>query len=175
MNITKKEGMPPMLIPTIIMAVIAIVLCIVASKQGPDQLNTGFKSALNMALMTLPLLLLAFLVAGMIQAVIPKETLARLIGAESGFKGILLGCLAGGIAPGGPYVSMPIAAALAKTGAGTGTMVGFITAWSLWAIARLPLEIGILGWKLTLARIASTFIFPPIAGYIAYLLFDKAK
>jgi len=164
-----------MLIPTIIMAVIAIVLCVIAYQKGAGQLNAGFKATFSMALMTLPLLLLAFLVAGMIQTIIPKELLAKLIGAESGIKGIMLGCLAGGIAPGGPYVSMPIAAALAKTGAGTGTMVGFITAWSLWAVARLPLEVGILGWKLTLARIASTFIFPPIAGYIAYMLFDKGK
>jgi hypothetical protein len=51
-------------------------------------------------------------------------------------------------------------------------MVAFLTGWSLWAVARIPMEVGILGWKLTLARVASTLVFPPIAGLIASVLFD---
>ncbi len=42
-----------------------------------------------------------------------------------------------------------------------------------WAVSRLPLEVGILGWRLTLIRLASTFFFPPIAGWIAQTLFGK--
>lgn len=52
-------------------------------------------------------------------------------------------------------------------------MVAFLTGWSLWAVARIPMEIGILGWRLTLARVASTFIFPPIAGLIANAFFGR--
>jgi len=47
--------------------------------------------------------------------------------------------------------------------------------WSLWAFSRLPMEVGILGWKFTLIRVASTFFFPPIAGLIAQILFSGAK
>jgi hypothetical protein len=54
-------------------------------------------------------------------------------------------------------------------------MVAFLTGWSIWAIGRLPMEIGILGWKFTAIRIASTIIFPPIAGLIAHLFFSNAK
>ena len=75
--------------------------------------------------------------------------------------------------PGGPYVSVPIAGGLLKTGASVGTMVAFLTGWSLWAITRLPMDIGILGWKFTLVRLACTFFFPPIAGLLANLLFSK--
>jgi len=74
--------------------------------------------------------------------------------------------------PGGPYVSLPIAAGLLRTGASIGTMVAFLTGWSLWAITRLPLEIGIMGWKFWLIRLACTFFFPPIAGLIANRLFS---
>jgi len=56
-----------------------------------------------------------------------------------------------------------------------GTLVAFLTAWSLWAVARLPMEIGILGWKFTLIRLACTFFFPPIAGFIAQLAFSGVK
>jgi uncharacterized membrane protein YraQ (UPF0718 family) len=75
--------------------------------------------------------------------------------------------VAGGLSPGGPYVSLPIVAGLLKSGASAGTMVAFLTGWSLWAVGRLPMEFGILGWKFTVIRLASTFIFPPIAGVFA--------
>lgn len=64
---------------------------------------------------------------------------------------------------------------LLRTGARVGTMVAFLTGWSLWAVTRLPMEVGILGWKFTIIRIASTFFFPPIAGLIAQTLFVGAK
>jgi uncharacterized membrane protein YraQ (UPF0718 family) len=121
----------------------------------------------------LTLLLFAFVVSGMVGVLLPHETISRWIGAGSGIRGILIGTVAGGLAPGGPYVSMPIAATLLRSGASIGTMVAFLTGWSLWAVARLPMEIGILGWKITLIRLASTFFFPPIAGLIAQLFFTK--
>ena len=77
--------------------------------------------------------------------------------------------------PGGPFVSLPIAAGLLRVGASVGTMVAFVTAWSLWAVSRLPLDIGILGWQFTLIRLACTFFFPPIAGLIANALFPNVR
>ncbi|MEM4719063.1 MAG: hypothetical protein QW330_03300, partial [Nitrososphaerota archaeon] len=57
-----------------------------------------------------------------------RESVERWIRlAESGLKGILIGTIAGGLAPGGPYVNLPLAAALLKSGAGMGTMVAFVT------------------------------------------------
>jgi len=122
-----------------------------------------------------PLLIFAFIVAGMVQVLIPQELISKWIGGESGFRGIILGSVAGGLAPGGPYVSLPIVAGLIKSGAGIGTLVAFLTGWSIWAIGRLPMEVGILGWKFTLIRLASTFIFPPLAGFIAQLLFSNSQ
>ena len=50
---------------------------------------------------------------------------------------------------------------------------GILTGWSLLAFSRLPLEIGIMGWKFALIRLACTFFFPPIAGFIANRLFSS--
>ena len=121
----------------------------------------------------LPLLIFAFIVAGMAQVLLPAELLSRWVGNESGWRGILIGTLAGGLTPGGPYVSLPIAAGLFKSGAGVGTMVAFITGWSLLAVGRLPMEVGILGWKFTIIRLVSTCFFPPLAGWIAHVLSNK--
>jgi len=164
-----------MLIPTIIMAILATVLLAIGYSRGEGQHIQGLNSGLKMIVEIIPLLLFAFIVAGMIQVLLPQELLAKWIGEESGLKGILIGTLAGGVTPGGPYVSLPIVAGLLKAGAGVGTLVAFLTAWSLWAVARLPMEIGILGWKFTFVRLACTFFFPPIAGYIAQLVFSGVK
>ncbi|MFC2014011.1 permease, partial [Chloroflexota bacterium] len=156
-----------MLILTILMAVLAIVLLFIGYQKGGGEHILGLKVGWNLLLQIMPMLILAFIVAGMIQALVPKEMISRWIGMESGFRGIMIGTVMGGIMPGGPYVTMPVAAGFLRVGASVGTMVAFLTAWSLWALTRLPMEIGIMGWKFTLIRIACTFFFPPIAGLIA--------
>lgn len=164
-----------MIIPTIIMGVLAVTLLFIGYSKGEGQHIRGLKASLKMTMEILPLLIFAFIIAGMIQALLPREMLSKWIGEESGIKGILLGTMAGGLTPGGPYVSLPLAAGLLRAGAGVGTMVAFITGWSLWAVSRLPMEIGILGWKFTVVRLATTFFFPPIAGFLAQTIFSGFK
>lgn len=164
-----------MLIPTVIMALFAVVLLLVGYLKGQGQHIIGLKSGLKMTIEILPLLVFAFIMAGMAQVLLPHESLSKWIGEESGMRGIFIGTLAGSVTPGGPYVSLPLAAGFLRAGAGVGTMVAFITAWSLWAISRLPMEIGILGWKFTLVRLGCTFFFPPIAGLLAQTFFSGFK
>ena len=160
-----------MLIPTIIMGVLAVILVFLSYQKGVH--IQGLKASGNMLLQIIPLLVFAFLIAGMIQFLIPREIISRWVGAESGFRGILIGTAMGSIAPGGPFVSMPLAAGMLRMGANIGTMVAFLTAWSLLAFTRMPMELGIMGWKFTLIRMACTFFFPPIAGLIANAFFSR--
>ncbi len=166
----KPKGKSNMLIPTIIMAVLTVILFTIATVKGQGQNIASLKIGYNLLIQVLPLLFFAFILAGLIQTMLPKDLLSNWVGTESGIRGIIIGTIAGGLTPGGPYVSLPIVAGLVNSGASVGTMVAFLTSWSLWAVARLPMEFGILGWKFTLLRVASTFIFPPIAGVIANLL-----
>ena len=171
----RDEGKPRMLVPTLIMGALAGLLFFIGYYKGQGQHMDGIRLAANMTFEMLPLLFFALIVAGMVQVLLPRELLSKWIGAESGFKGILIGTVAGGFAPGGPYVSLPLVAALLRSGASMGTTVAFLTGWSLWAIMRLPMEIGILGWKFTFVRLACTFFFPPIAGLIAQVFFGNVK
>jgi uncharacterized membrane protein YraQ (UPF0718 family) len=171
----EKRRKTDMLIPTVIMGILALILFVIAWNREGDAHITGLKSALAMTVDILPLLIFAFIVAGMIQVLLPREWLSKWVGAESGLRGILIGTVAGGLSPGGPYVSLPVVAGLLRAGAGIGTMTAFLTGWSLWAVGRLPMEIGILGWRFTLIRITSTFFFPPLAGIIAQSLFGSVK
>ncbi len=173
MKMEKNRRVSNMLPTTIIMGVLAFILLLIGYFKG--QHITGIKTAFNMLIEVTPMLIFAFIMAGMAQALLPKEFLSKWVGAESGMRGILVGTVAGALSPGGPYVNLPIVAGLLRSGASIATMVAFLTGWSLWAIARLPMEIGILGWRFTLIRFASIVVFPPIAGLIAQALVKIIK
>ena len=164
-----------MLIPTIIMGLIAAVLLFIGYQKGGGEHILGLKAAWIMLLEVIPLLIFSFIIAGMVQQLVPTEMISRWLGAESGLRGILIGTGIGVLTPGGPFVSMPIAAGLLRAGSGIGTMVAFMTSWSLLAIQRLPMEIGIIGWKFALVRLVCVFFFPLIAGLIANLLFSRTS
>ncbi len=164
-----------MLIPTIIMVVLAVALVAVGYFRGQGQHVEGLKSGGRMTLQIMPMLLAAFVVAGMVEVLVPRELVARWIGGESGMRGVFLGMFAGAVCPGGPYVSMPIVAGLLKAGASTATAVAFLTSWSLWAVARLPMEVAMLGWRFAAVRMACVLALPPIAGLVAHVLFRKVN
>jgi len=164
-----------MLIPTIIIGTLALILIIIGYFRGGGEHIAGLKIGGNLLIQVLPLMILALIVAGMVQVLIPREIISRWLGAESGIKGILIGTLMGSLTPSGPFVSLPIAAGFLRVGASVGTLVAFMTAWSILAVHRLPMEVGIMGWKFALIRLATTFFFPPIAGLIADRLFSHIK
>ena len=161
--------------PTVVMFIIALALFIIATLQGEGKNVDGLKSAWNMTLQIIPLLIFAFIIAGLVQTLLPRDLISTWVGNESGFRGILIGTVTGALTPGGPYVSLPIAAGLLRTGASIPTMVAFVTGWSLMNVARLPLEVGIMGWRFTLIHYISVIIFAPLAGLIATLLVKLLK
>jgi uncharacterized membrane protein YraQ (UPF0718 family) len=157
------------------MGVLALALLVAGYNKGGGQHIQGMKLGLEMVVGIVPLLLFAFIIAGMVQVMLPEELMSKWVGEESGLRGIFIGTVAGGLCPGGPFVSLPLVAGLIRTGASVGTMVAFLTGWSLLAVSRLPMEVGILGWKLTVIRFVTTAVFPPIAGILAQLLFGGTK
>ena len=94
----------------------------------------------------------------------------RWLGTRAGGKGVLVACVAGGLMPGAPYTVFPLAAVLYQSGAGLGAVVGFLTAWALWSVSRLPVEVALVDPKVALVRYGITFVVPPIAGLLANLV-----
>lgn len=94
----------------------------------------------------------------------------RWLGADSGWLGPILGSLAGGLIPAGPYVAMPLVGAIYQAGAGLGTAVAMVTAWSLWSIALLVFEFAFMGYRFTLVRVGLGLLFPPLVGWAALTL-----
>ncbi len=157
---------------TLIMLIIAAGMLVYAFTLGDGLAISGLKFSSALLWNNLALLVAGFIIAGLMQVLLPKEFISQWLGEAAGFKAIMVGCLAGGIIPGSPYAVFPIVAGLHKSGAGLGAVIGFITAWSLWSVTRLVTEISLINPKIALLRYGITFIIPPIAGLVAHVV-DK--
>ena len=153
---------------------LAAAMMTVTAVRGREPFMTGLEASGRSLLQFTPLLIAIFLTIGYAEVLIPRELIASWLGSGSGARGILVGTAIGAITPGGPFVSFPLAATLYESGAGIGPMVAFITSWGLLSLSRFPMEWAIVGPRLTLARMASSLILPPLAGFIANLLFRGA-
>lgn len=163
----KRKGGRRMDPTTLVLAVLAVILLAIAFWRGRDLPLAGLKEAGLTLWRNLAILLLGFVIAGLVQVLIPKELITRWLGSEAGGKGILIACVAGGLVPGSPYAVFPVIAGLYQAGASMGAVVSFISAWALWSVSRLPVEIALIDPRPALVRYAVTFVVPPIAGLLA--------
>jgi uncharacterized membrane protein YraQ (UPF0718 family) len=114
------------------------------------------------------LIAVSFLAAGLAEVLVPTHWVREALGRDSGLRGILLASAAGAITPAGPFVSMPIAAVMLRSGAGAAPVVAYLTAWSLLALHRLVAwEIPVLGLPFALLRYAVCLALPIAAGLLA--------
>ena len=117
-----------------------------------------------------------FILAGLLEVLIPQPTLSRWLGAGSVRNGILTGWVAGLLIPGGPYVVFPIAANLYRNGVAPGPLITLISSKMLVSpIRTLTYEVPLLGWPLTLARILPALVLPPFLGLLGHWLFGVLK
>jgi uncharacterized protein len=160
------------------------VLCVVTGvlvfigyrMKGWDLPLSGLVRGGGMLLDIGPNLLLGFALAGIVQVLIPNEYIARMLGEGSGLKGILIATVAGALAPGGPYVNIPLVASFYTSGASIGPLAAFLTAWGLIPINRtLVYEIPLLGSHFALARYVSSIVFPFVIGVITSFIFRLMK
>ncbi len=151
---------------TLGMAIAAVILALIAFFQGGFSLvGRGFTVSAQTILDIFPILIIAFIVAGLVSTLIPKkDRVSKLLGNEAGWKGPILGALMGALVPGGPFFFYPLMATLIASGANVGTMISFVAAKSLWNIARIPLEILFVGVEVTAIRFLITFAIPILAG-----------
>jgi uncharacterized membrane protein YraQ (UPF0718 family) len=155
---------------TLVLAAATAVLLVVALRQGPTVAVDGLLAAWRTLRRNLLLLVLGFILAGLVQVLIPRGLITRWLGDEAGIRGVLIGCLVGGLVPGAPYATFPLVASLYHAGASLGAVVGFVSAWALWSVSRLPVEMALIDPRPALIRYAVTFAVPPIAGLLAEII-----
>ena len=161
---------------TIVMMTAAVVMLIAVYYKSPASANAGLTATSSLILEITPRMIAAFTLAGLFQAVVPQEMIVRWMGHGSGTKGLLIGMSLGGVTPGGPMTHFPVIASLYKMGVGVGPLVAYLSAWSLFGLQRVIMwEIPFLGLKVVILRIAVSFFFPLVAGWLCQWLWDKVS
>jgi len=122
-------------------------------------------------------LALGFVLAGLIDVLIPPAVLSRWMGGDRLGQGIAVGWAAGLVMPGGPYLVFPVVANLLRAGAAPGPLIALLTAKTLVSpIRMLTYEAPLLGWPITLARLIPGILLPPVLGWMGqwlYVLFAR--
>lgn len=95
-----------------------------------------------------------FLLLGLLDVWVPRETMIRLMGKDSGLRGMALALLLGSVAAGPLYAAFPVAAVLAKKGVSFQNVAVFLGAWSTTKIPMFLFEITALGPRFALTRLA---------------------
>lgn len=94
----------------------------------------------------------AFVLVGLLEVWVKKETVERHMGKEAGIRGYLWALLLAGTTVGGIYISLPIAAILYRKGASLSLLFAYVNASMICKIPMTLLEISCLGMKFTLVR-----------------------
>ena len=117
-------------------------------------------------------LLLGFTLGGMIRLLIPSALIAKWLGHTSGIRGLLIGSYIAIIMPGGPYITMPVIAAIYSAGAGVGPIIALLTGRALLGVQMLIVwQIPFLGVEIPMARYIACLVLPPLVGMVGAALY----
>lgn len=152
------------------MAAGLLVLMGLALAQGGGTFREGLTTSGRQLIRFLPILVIAVLMAGFMETLLPRRIIDDLLSDSAGFKGIAIAWFAGIITPGGSIVGMPIIAGLYRAGVGTAVLMTYATSLATLSMMRIPIEAGFYGWRLTLLRIGVSLGLPFIAGGLTLLL-----
>ncbi len=135
-------------------ALVAVVALVAFMLAFPDLAPKAGASLLDQVKTMLLVIPPIFLLLGLLDVWVPRETMMKFMGPGSGIKGPILGFLLGSAAAGPLYGAFPVAAVLMKKGASFTNILIFIGAWSTTKIPMLLFEMQALGYRFALARLA---------------------
>lgn len=150
-----------------------ILLIIIVNRDfGTRAFRLSFFSVREMALIIPPV----FLLLGLLDVWVPRATMVKYMGEDSGFKGMAIAFLIGSAAAGPLYGAFPVASVFIKKGASLKNVFIFMGAWSTTKIPMLLFEFQALGTRFALTRllvdIPGIII---IAFFLSRMLSDKEK
>lgn len=93
-----------------------------------------------------------FILLGLLDVWVPRETMIKYLGVGSGARGVSLAIFLGAAAAGPLYVAFPIAQVMIRKGAKFSNVITFLGAWSTLKIPVVLFEVSALGWQFAVTR-----------------------
>jgi uncharacterized membrane protein YraQ (UPF0718 family) len=142
---------------------------------GPQTFSQAWSNSASQLLRFAPVLVIAVLLAGFTETIIPKDFVQNWLSDASGWRGIVLAWLAGIFTPIAGVLAMPLVAVLYKAGAGLAVVMTYLTSLATLSLMKVPIEIGFYGWKLTILRFGVSLILPLIAGALTQFIIQLTQ
>lgn len=108
-----------------------------------------------------------FLLLGLMDVWVPRETFVKYMGPGSGLLGASLAILIGALAAGPLYGAFPVASMMLRKGVSFKNVMILLGAWSTLKIPQILFETASLGARFSLARMAANI---PVIFAIAYIV-----
>lgn len=117
----------------------------------------------------------AFIIIGLFEIWVKKETIEKSFGNSSGFKKHIYAILLAATTVGGTFVAFPVANSLYHKGADYSSIFSYITAASLVMIPMSVMEASIIGLEFTLLRIGLSLPLVVISSIILNKIFQQGN
>ena len=155
-----------------IISIIVIGLTFIWSKEiGLKAIDT-VKFSFKEMFMVLPPI---FILLGLLDVWVPKDTMVKFMGEDSGIIGILLAIFLGSAAAGPLYGAFPVAAIFMKKGVKLTNIFIFIGAWSTTKLPMFLFELTSLGSKFAFTRLAINIPGILLIAYAVKSLLDEEE
>ena len=126
----------------VLIVVVNLFIIIFNQNIGINALNFTWKNFLNFLFMLTPI----FICIGLMDVWIERETMIKILGKNSGIKGILVAFMLGVITAVPLYALLPVAGILLKKGSRISNILIFLCSSTSIRIPLLLFEVSSLGW-----------------------------
>ena len=134
-------------------------------------LDNALDNLLNMLLIVPPI----FLLIGLFDVWIERETVIKLMGENSGIKGMALAFFLGAFSAGPTIAAFPVAMIMIKKGAKYSNVIFFLMVWSSLKLPILFYQITTIGLKLTSIINITMLVVFIISAVVADNVFSKEE
>lgn len=138
----------------LLLFVVEILLCFVLPDIGFNSLTNIRNNVLEMLQIIPPV----FVLLGLLDVWVEKETMMKYTGKGSGVKGFIISFLLGSAAAGPLYAAFPVAVVMRKKGSSIFNIFVFLGAWSTTKIPMLTFEAANLGISFMCLRLVLSVI-----------------
>ncbi len=153
---------------SILLLVFTLISYIFRPSFGLNIIKISSSNILEMLMLIPPI----FILMGLMDVWVPKDTLTKLLGTNSGIKGIFIAFILGTAAAGPLYVAFPIGTMLLKKGASLTNVLFFLGVWSSTKLPLLIYEAASFGMNFTLIHIGLSL---PLYLLTAFLIEESEK
>ncbi len=153
----------------ILLAIANIFIIVIYPEIGMKSVEITKSSTLEMLSILPPI----FILLGLLDVWVKKETMVKYMGEKSGITGILIAFLLGSAAAGPLYAAFPVAMVLLKKGSKLSYVLIMIGAWSTTKIPLLLFEASSMGIQFTGLRFVLNLIGIGVIAYTTEKLLSK--